>query len=126
MVDGDLAELSLEVLAALRGAVEVVDTPLPIRRAELMATGWSPVIIQTHLKHHGKRLDAQQELRASMGIFGGVWRDTGDSDSAIQRRFYHGFGLSVLEAMALNASDAEALKIKIDESVNRALQMRHS
>jgi DNA repair protein RadD len=112
-VDGDLAELSPEILAQLRGAVAAVDLPLEHKRAEIMATGWSYPVQGAHIKHHALRLDAQQVLRSSMAEWAGPWHLRGHDDSQIQRRFYHIFGISVIEAMVLNAKDATALDTRV-------------
>lgn len=114
-VDGDLAELSPEVLARLRGEAEAVDKSVAQLRSEMARDNWGPIVAGAQLKHHERRQAAQPVLRAAMALWGGRQRALGLADNAIQRAFFLRFGLSTLEAMALHAKDAEALTAKIEK-----------
>jgi DNA repair protein RadD len=103
-VDGDLAEMSEELLARLRGEI---DKPLTV---PYDATA---IVVASVKKHHRERQSAQQMLRGLMSTWGG-WRTVEGDDVAMQqRRFYITFGVDVLSAMALNKADAIALAAKI-------------
>jgi len=116
-VDGDLAELSPEVLARLRQAANEVDRTRADVMSEMAANRWGPIVANVQLRNHERRQEAQPVLRAAMALWGGRQRAKGLTDSAIQRAFYFSFGLSTLEAMALHARDAEALTGKIEKAL---------
>lgn len=117
-VDGDLAELSPEVLAKLRQAADEVDRSTADVRSMMAKQRWGPIVANAQLKHHERRQEAQATLRAAMAIWGGHQRAQGLTDSAIQRAFFHRFGMSTLEAMALHARDAEAITTKIEKALS--------
>ena len=112
-VDGDMAELSPEVLERLRTAVEEGDQSLNYWRSKYAADGWSPVVANTQLRNRSAQHEAQVPLRAAMATWGGRERAAGLNDGQIQRGFWHRFGVSTLEAMALSSRDALALHAKI-------------
>jgi DNA repair protein RadD len=97
-VDGVLQEMSPELLAKLRGEVDAGPTYHPDR-----------VIMATNQKRHREKHEAQVALREVMALWGG-WRSAqGETDSVMQRRFFHQFGVDVLSAQSLGRADAEAL-----------------
>lgn len=104
-VDGDLLELDAETLARMRGEVAEIDQPNPIvatdPRTGAMRKNWDA------------RQEAQAELRDTIALWAGVQRDLGRSDSEIYRRFFHGYGIDILSAQTLGASDARNLKERI-------------
>ncbi|MCY1439456.1 hypothetical protein D9M71_556920 [compost metagenome] len=69
---------------------------------------------------HADRLAEFEALDEAMGRFGGVYKAKGESDTKIQRRFFATFGIDVLSAGALKRVDAEKLRGKIDDVLNRA------
>lgn len=128
-VDGDLAELSPEVLAQLRGAVAEADRTPDEVRAHYAATGLPDLLVRAQVNRHHERTQAQAALRHAMAQWGGVHHANGEDDRTIQRRFFLTFGIDVLSATALGRSDAVALTVKlhmtapswsVDDAVNAA------
>lgn len=113
MVDGDLAEMSPEVLAKLRGEAEGALRSIDDERWRLQATGLPATHIMAHVKHHAERLETLAELRDAMGAWGGRQRAAGLTDSQMQRLFYLRFGVDVLTAQALKRAEAQALVERI-------------
>jgi hypothetical protein len=114
MVEGDMVLLDPDVLAALRGEIPA---PLEDERARLAATGLPSRFITHNLKAHMTRLDELAALRVSMAGWGGWQRARGLDDRDIQRLFWATFGVSVVEALALSAADARALRERVDGTV---------
>jgi DNA repair protein RadD len=116
-VDGDLAEMSPEVLARLRGEVAAANRSVDEERARLLATGLPHVPLMAQMKHHAARLEAIDELRHVMAEWGGRRKAEGLSDVEMQRLFFLRFGIDVLSAQALKRAEATTL---IDRIVNAA------
>lgn len=114
-VEGVMAEMSPELLEKLRRGVQDVDRSLADIRSEHALNGWSQGVSNAQVRHHANRQAAQGALRAAMAIWAGPYRQAGYDDDRLQRTFYHLFGLSVLEAQALHAKEAEALLRKVTE-----------
>jgi superfamily II DNA or RNA helicase len=99
-VDGDLAELTFEALAALRGAI---DSP----------PAWHPdAMIQATLKkHHREKAEAQGQLRERMAQWAGRHSQATDETAVreLQRRFFLRYGVDVATAQTLNAREAREL-----------------
>jgi hypothetical protein len=112
-VEGVVEEMSQELLERLRGAVEKVDRSLADVRSSHALAGWSQAVSNAQVRNHARNQAAQQELRAAMAIWAGPYHQAGYDDARLQRAFYHLFGLSILEAQALKASEALALLEKI-------------
>lgn len=111
-VDGVLEELDPEVLRALRREVEKVDGAALTFGSHAQQVGMR----RTHIERQG----AQQQLRATLALWGG-WRVAmGDTVEQAQRRFNVRYGTTGPEAAALNTADAGTL----DASV-RAELVRH-
>lgn len=110
-VDGDLAELDADTLAALRGEVARIDGAPRVPQA------LSPIAAAGLQKQHHLRQVAQKELRDVLALYGGWRTAAGDTLSIAQRRFYLTFGIDVMSAQALGRSEAEALKEKIDATL---------
>lgn len=117
-VDGDLTELDPATLAQMRGDVAAVDRPAEEYGQELAAKHAPQIGVLAGMKRHRLRQDAQEQLRSSIAMWAGYLRAAGRPDSEIYRRFYLNWGVDVLRAQALGASDAEELKKGIDEAVN--------
>lgn len=108
-VDGDLIELTPEALAALRGEVARIDgEPLVPQHLDAIAS-------RAVVKRWNERRDAQSALRETMAIWCGRHHAAGETDRQIQKRFFFRFGIDVLTAQTLNATDAEALMSRIME-----------
>ena len=112
MVDGVLCELDPEVLRALRREVDVVDGP-----AE---TFGSYAQSKAMHRNHIERQRAQQELRATLALWGGWQESLGRSAEQAQRAFWVRYGTTGMEAAALGPAEARAL----DERVREQLQAR--
>lgn len=106
-VDGDLLELSPDVLARLRAqGAEIYNEPkLPY--------GASQAVIGALHKHHRARRETQEQLRATIAWWAGLQRARGRDDSESYRRFYHGFGIDVATAQTLGTKEAEELNARI-------------
>ena len=103
-VDGDLAEMSPEVLARLRGAMD------PLIKLPYGAT---PEIVGALKKHHHEREQMQAALRAAMAQWGGNALARGHTMSQAQRAFYLKYGVDVATAQTLGRADAEALHERV-------------
>ena len=112
-VDGDLAELDAETLAALRGAVGVVDMDANAYRAHLAAKGAPAVGVAAGVNRHAEKQAAQAALRDAMAQWAGPHHAAGETDRMIHRRFFLTWGVDTLSAMALGRQDAEALRKRI-------------
>lgn len=116
-VDGDLTELDPATLAAMRGEVARVDMSAEEYRAGLVAKRCPPAGLNSNVKHHVARQDAQQALRASMAWWAGHHKVLGRSDAESYRRFYHAFGVDALSAQALGLEDAYQLAERINNQL---------
>jgi DNA repair protein RadD len=106
-VDGELSEMSPELLARLRGEVASVEiAPHP-------PFGAAPIVVASVRARHNERLESLAALRDVMALWGG-WRVTqGDTDAMQQRRFFLTFGVDVLSAQAYGRADADALAERV-------------
>lgn len=117
MVDGAMAEMSEDLAARLRGDIEQATLSIPEERARLAQTGLPHVQTMANVKRHAERLEALAELRDTMGLWGGARLAEGLTDDQMQRLFWHRFGISVPEALALKRAEAVALRERIGEWV---------
>jgi superfamily II DNA or RNA helicase len=113
-VDGDLALLDDATLAALRGAVVDV-TPAGLAKAASAwaATGLPQAFVASNGRAYNRKIEAQVALRAAMAQWGGREHAAGRDDAQIQRLFYLRFGLDVLSAQGLAATEANVLHEKV-------------
>lgn len=111
-VDGDIFEVSAEELAKLRAGVvdvfalariphDLQNTPTAARLTRLNA----------------EKITNHRELMDTISLWAG--RYIGEDNSVIARRFYHTFGVDVLTAAGMNARDADTLKTKILEVIQK-------
>ena len=112
-VEGDLAEMSPDVLAKLRGDIVEADRSVEQERARLAATGLPHVQTMANVKRHAERLETQAALRFAMGVWGGQRKAEGLTDSQMQRAFYLRFGIDVLTAQTLKRAEAQTLLERI-------------
>ncbi len=112
-VDGDLFELTADVLAKMRGDAN-------LNRAPLMPRDAAPAVRNTIEKRHRERKTAQEELRDVMSVWAG-WQDAQGhvNTSEQQRRFYFKYGIDTGSAQGLNARDAETLCLRIVEDLKK-------
>ena len=78
------------------------------------------VKVEHLVKLHREKLGVHADLDRAMGEFGGIWHTAGETDSQIQRRFYHSFGIDVISAQALSKAEAIKLTERIDNTVKGA------
>jgi superfamily II DNA or RNA helicase len=107
-VDGDLSELSPDMLDMLRKrAAQIMAAP------PLMGGGFG---VQYNAgKNHQERMIAHLALRDAIYTYGGWMRDVERlSDREGQRRFFHTFGIDVATAQTLNREDAEKLRGRVE------------
>lgn len=114
-VDGDLSELSPEVLAIMRGEIAAVDMDKEEFRAELVAKHVPQIGQLAGVKRHVKNQAAQKRLRDSIALWAGYQRAAGRPDFASYRLFYFTFGVDVLTAQALGTDDAENLFERVND-----------
>lgn len=119
-VEGDLAELDPETLAAMRGEVAKVLPDLETYRMQLSAKGTPHIHVLAHAKRHFERLQAAENLRDAMAWWAGEKRAAGQCNSEIYRRFYQTFGSDWLTAQTLPRADLVALAARIDEKLTAA------
>lgn len=106
LVDGDLAEMSEELLARLRGEIAEMESCL-------LPDGATDALINSKRKQHRERMNAQSLLRSLMSQWG-EWRTVeGDDVSTQQRRFFHQMGVDVMSAQSLGSADVIKLGAKI-------------
>jgi len=110
-VDGDLLELDPAALAALRGDAERIVGPVQVPPG---MTGAAAAGLQARWR---ERREAQRILREHIALWAGHRKAEGDSDSEIYRRFYHAFGTDVMTAQALGRPEAEALTVRLSDSL---------
>lgn len=119
-VDGDLQLLDIDELRALTAQSEYARVTPGQLRERLAATGLGEIKVEANVKRHREKLAAYAELDRAMADWGGIWHAAGESDSTIQRRFFHTFGLDVMSAQALGRADAVKLTERIDSTVKGA------
>ena len=109
-VDGDLIELTQDVLRKMRGeataAINTSFVPMPMNA--------SPMVANAIRKNHFARAAAQGPLRDTLALWAGWQKNVkGRDDSQIYRLFFLTYGMDMLTAQTLGAADAEALRAKL-------------
>lgn len=110
-VAGILEEMSPELLQRLRMAKAELAKPPAI------PAGASDAVVGAQLKRHAQAIMAQNELNEAMQFWGGVQLAAGLTDSQMQAKFYHRFGVDVLTAQGLKRAEAA----KLTEEIRKAL-----
>lgn len=105
-VEGVLALMDDETMARLRG--EMPATVEDYSR-EMYASGLPGRFAGANVKRHKERLEVLWALRDAMAVWAGPYHAAGESDTEIQRRFWHTFGVDVFTAQTLERADAEKL-----------------
>lgn len=112
-VDGDLFELDAETLDKMRGqAASQMSLPS-------IPYGASDIIAASIRKKHWERCMGQQKLCDAIAWWAGWQRFRGFNDSQSYRAFYFRFGVDVLTAQTLPRAEAEVLRAKIEEHINK-------
>lgn len=117
VVDGDLYELTAEVLAQLQGAVARVDMSPQDYRDQLARQGVPQIGIMAHVKRHVTRQETISVLRDTMAQWGGWERARGLSDKEIFRKFYLTYGVDWLTAQASKTDGALSLTEKLNKDM---------
>lgn len=116
-VDGDLTELDPAALAEMRGEIDKIDMPEEDYRLEVVRRG-VPLIGQNALvRKHQINQAAQAELRQGIALWAGHRRAEQTPDAVSYMKFYHRYGLDVMSAQALKATEAHALLTKINKDL---------
>lgn len=118
-VEGDLVELDAATLERLRGKVDKVNLPAAMMKKNLENSGMSQIAVNSAVKNHTIRQQAQRDLRASIAQWAGYHKAVGRDDSEIYKRFYWKFSIDIMSAQALGRPDAEALTGKIIKDYGR-------
>jgi len=116
-VEGDITELTPEVLAAMRGDIELVDMDPENERARLQWKGAPPIGVLAGVKRHRERQTAQATLRGVMSEWAGYQTAAGQHNGTVLRRFYKAYGIDVMAAQALGKRDAERLAERLVRAI---------
>jgi hypothetical protein len=106
-VDGDLQELTPEVLARMRGEADEVFY------APRIPSNMPQVGVRRFINAHEERQQAILSLREAIMLYGGARHADGDTDQEMQRRFFLTFGVDVLSAQALKRAEAADLEARV-------------
>jgi superfamily II DNA or RNA helicase len=106
-VDGDLIELSVEALAALRGEIARIDGDARV------PYGLPPHAVTALHRRHAERQEAQRDLRSAIAWWAGYQSARGASESESYRRFYLRYGVDVGTAQTLGRPEAAALAERV-------------
>jgi superfamily II DNA or RNA helicase len=118
-VDGDLAELDQETLAAMRGEISRIDMAPAQLRDQMLRAGAPEAVARGAAKQHRLRQEAQTVLRESMALWGGMQKALGRDQSEGWKRFYWRFGVDVLTAQTLGRPEAERLNEQVREDLKQ-------
>lgn len=122
-VEGDLEMLDDETMAELRASYAQARQTIEQFRSAIAARTdkrMSHMMAEAAVNHHRRALAELAELDAAMGRFGGRYRERGEDNAAIQRRFFKAFGIDVLTAASLKRAEAEKLRGRIDSYLSAA------
>ena len=110
-VDGDLHELDPAALRGLVTRVQQVNAPTIVP-----PQGLSGPALGALNKRHAERLEAQQALQDAMARWGGIGRRLGREREG-QKEFFLRFGVDVLTAQTLGASEARDLEARVRQDL---------
>lgn len=114
-VDGDLLELSPDVLEKLRG--EADNAVMSGSEMYEFMKKKNPALAHSYADGQDKKLKAQTDLRDSIAWYAGHLRHDGASDSEIYKRFYWKFGTDIMAAQALKTKDAKQLTERVQDEL---------
>lgn len=114
-VDGDLYELSPEVLAEMRQAVASADESPESVRDRMAAAGAPRPAYLGAMSRIKDRHNAVAALRESIAWWAGYQNWLGRQDREAYKLFYHLFGIDPLTAQTLSRNDTIALAEKINQ-----------
>lgn len=112
-VEGDVIELSPEILQELRQRVANTDGPAPAHGTDIVGLSIR--------KNHRERQQAQYTLRKIMDLWS-VWRHhcSGETVPDMHRRFWFTYGVDVLTAMTLGVREAAQLEARVRAEMQAA------
>lgn len=113
-VEGDLIELDAEVIRSLRARISQIDAA---PRYPSSVSNYAAIAIQ---RNHAARQNAQHILRENISLLAGYWRQQGNNDREIHRRFYATYGTDILSAQTLGSSDCGVLTDKLISDIKKA------
>lgn len=116
-VDGDVALMSPELLASIRGDIAQMQRSVAQVQVDMCARMAPEVAVKMAMANQEKKLEAQRELWAAIGDFGGTSRARRGvtTDRELQRLFFLTFNCDVLTAQTLAPAEALALRDRIRE-----------
>ena len=122
-VDGDLTELSPEVLAAMRSEIDLVDSPIEDQvieyRRQLQLKHTKDIYVKGHCNRFAAKLQHQQDgqkvLRHFMAWWAGYRRAEGLSDDEIFKMFYLKYKVDWVTAQTLPGNEAHLLTKRIGD-----------
>jgi superfamily II DNA or RNA helicase len=117
-VDGDLQELDLTVLKAMRGEIDRIDQPAARVQSNMLHAGIGNLPAAGAAKQHRLRQETQRELREIIATWGGIKRTQGVPDSQSYREFFYKYQIDVMTAQTLGRKKAEILNNRIKEDLN--------
>lgn len=117
-VEGDLMLLDADTLAELYAQVRVATMTVEEHGLWMTQKRVPNIARGKQHKAHVEKLQEQEHLKHVMRYWGGWRKQQGDTDSQMQRRFFHLFGVDVLSAQASNRAEAEALRLKVEKSLD--------
>lgn len=114
--EGDLVELSIDVIQKIQAEREKVDKP-PAELRHFMSNA-PQVVRNSAVANHTKRLNAQTNLREAIHKWCMVrWKLFGNMDKeTVQREFEIKFGVHPMKAAVLGEREANELREKIDNA----------
>jgi DNA repair protein RadD len=112
-VDGDLFLLDPDAVELLRQGKLSAEAFAPN-----VPFGATPAIAANLRNKHRERGQALNALKEVMALWCGAERDAGHDDRAIQRRFFHAWGVDVLTAQGLTRAEADALRERVQAQLD--------
>lgn len=107
LVEGDLIELDFAVLEAMRGEVARVNGPL------ILPASADANVRRGMIRNHHDRYKAQQSLQRYLMLWGGWQERRGLNMREAQKLFFIRYGMDVMSAQTLGATEATALEALI-------------
>lgn len=114
LVQGDLVELDPRVLKVMLGEANKVMGPVRLPK------GVDANVLKAITRRHHERYSGQVSLRHWLMVYGGWQKHLGRSDREGHKLFFIKYGIDVLSAQALGASDAAALEFRIRTDLTNA------
>ena len=116
-VEGDLLELTPEVLAAMQAEIDRINAPVSVVGDKMRHARAPGIAVAGAMKNHRLRQEAQALLRDAVAKWAGYQRAAGQSDNVSYRRFLSTFGTDVMTAQTIGRREAEELTIRIKETL---------